>query len=60
MENFTKWAFGMAFFCIGLELSVKEIGKMGWPPVIVYVAATIFNTLLALVIAYLIFGVMGL
>lgn len=60
MENFTKWAFGMAFFCIGLELSVKEIGKMGWPPVIVYVAATVFNTLLALVIAYLIFGVMGL
>ena len=55
-----KWAFAMAFFSIGLELSVKEIGKMGWPPIIVYLAATVFNTLLALGIAYLIFGVLGL
>lgn len=58
-KSFYKWAFGMAFFCIGLELSLKDIGKMGWPPVIVYTAATIFNTLLALLVAYIIFGVLG-
>ena len=60
LGNWTKWAFGMAFFCIGLELSFKEIGKMGWPPVIVYAAATVFNTLLALGVSYVIFGVLGL
>jgi uncharacterized membrane protein YadS len=59
MKVWTKWAFAMAFFCIGLELSTKEIGKMGWPPVIVYLAATVFNTLLALGVASVIFGVLG-
>lgn len=60
LGNWTKWAFGMAFFCIGLELSFKEIGKMGWPPVIVYIIATVFNTVLALIVSYIIFGVLGL
>ncbi len=60
LKSWYKWAFGMAFFCIGLELSFAEIGKMGWPPVIVYAAATIFNTLLAMGVAYIIFGVLGL
>jgi uncharacterized membrane protein YadS len=60
MKSWYKWAFGFAFFCIGLELSFKDIGKMGWPPVIVYIAATVFNTLLALIVAYIIFGLLGL
>jgi uncharacterized membrane protein YadS len=60
MKIWYKWAFAMAFFCIGLELSFKEIGKMGWPPVIVYLAATIFNTLLALLVSFIIFGVLAL
>lgn len=55
----TNWTFAMAFFSIGLELSVKEIGKMGWRPVIVYTSATVFNTLLALGVAWVIFGKMG-
>jgi len=60
MKDWSKWAFAMAFFSIGLELSFKDLGKMGWSPVIVFLTATVFNTLLALGIAYLIFGVMGL
>jgi uncharacterized integral membrane protein (TIGR00698 family) len=60
LKSWYKWAFGMAFFCIGLELSFKEMGKMGWPPIVVYVAATVFNTLLALGVSYIIFGVLGL
>jgi uncharacterized membrane protein YadS len=60
LKLYSKWFFALAFFCIGLELSTKEIGKMGWPPVIVYIAATVFNTLLALLIAFIIFGVLGL
>ena len=55
-----KWFFAAAFFSIGLELSVKELGQMGWQPIVVYLAATVFNTLLALGVAWVIFGVMGL
>jgi uncharacterized membrane protein YadS len=52
------WAFALAFVCMGLELSVKEIRKMGWPPIIVYLVVTVFNTLLALLIAWIIFGLL--
>jgi uncharacterized membrane protein YadS len=50
------WAFCLAFVCMGLELSVGEFKKMGWSPVIVYLVVTIFNTLLALLVSYVIFG----
>ncbi|MEJ5197339.1 MAG: putative sulfate exporter family transporter [Anaerolineae bacterium] len=50
------WAFCLAFVCMGLELSVSQIKKMGWNPIIVYLIVTVFNTILALIVAYLIFG----
>lgn len=50
------WAFCLAFVAMGLELSVGEFKKMGWSPVIVYLIVTIFNTLLALGVSWLIFG----
>ena len=50
------WAFCLAFVSMGLELSVGEFKKMGWSPVIVYLIVTVFNTLLALLVAWLIFG----
>lgn len=50
------WAFCLAFVCMGLELSVGEFKKMGWSPVIVYLIVTVFNTLLALLVSWLIFG----
>lgn len=50
------WFFALAFVCMGLELSVGEFRKMGWSPVIVYLIVTIFNTLLALGVSWLIFG----
>ncbi|MEW5827264.1 MAG: putative sulfate exporter family transporter [Chloroflexota bacterium] len=50
------WAFCLAFVCMGLELEVSGFKKMGWSPVIVYLIVTIFNTLLALAISWLIFG----
>jgi uncharacterized membrane protein YadS len=55
-QNIKAWFFCAAFTCMGLELSVAEFKKMGWNPVIVYIIVTIFNTVLALGIAYLIFG----
>jgi uncharacterized membrane protein YadS len=50
------WAFCLAFVCMGLELEVAGFKKMGWSPVIVYLIVTVFNTLLALGISWLIFG----
>jgi uncharacterized membrane protein YadS len=50
------WAFCLAFVCMGLELSLSGFKKMGWSPVIVYLIVTIFNTLLALAVSWLIFG----
>jgi uncharacterized integral membrane protein (TIGR00698 family) len=55
-----KWVFALAFFCIGLELSFKDLNRLGWSPVIVFMAATTFNTVLALGVSYLIFGWLGL
>ncbi len=50
------WAFCLAFVCMGLDLSIKDFRRMGWSPVAVYLIVTVFNTLLALGVAYLIFG----
>ena len=58
-KTLSKWAFAMAFFSIGLELSLRELGKMGWRPLVAYLSATVFNTVLALGVAWIIFGVLG-
>jgi uncharacterized membrane protein YadS len=50
------WSFCLAFVCMGLELELAGIKKMGWSPVIVYLIVTVFNTLLALGVSWLIFG----
>lgn len=50
------WFFCFAFVCMGLELSVSELKKMGWSPVIVFLIVTVFNTVLALIVAWTIFG----
>ena len=42
-----NWFFCAAFVCMGLELSLGDLKKMGWAPVIVYIIVTIFNTVLA-------------
>lgn len=57
-EALKNWAFTLAFVCMGLELSVAELRRMGWAPVAVFLIVTVFNTALALVVAWLIFGVL--
>ena len=59
LKALSKWAFAMAFFSIGLELSIRELGKMGWRPLVVYGAATVFNTIVALGVAWIVFGMLG-
>jgi len=50
------WMFCLAFVSMGLDLSVKDICQMGWSPAIVYLIVTVFNTVLALEVAWAIFG----
>ncbi len=50
-----NWAFTLAFVSMGLEFAFGEIKRMGWKPVAVFLLATLFNTLLALAAAWLIF-----
>lgn len=50
------WAFCLAFVCMGLEVSLADFKKMGWSPVVVFLLVTVFNTLLALALAWIIFG----
>lgn len=54
-----NWAFTLAFISIGLELSFGELRRMGVRPLLVYLIATVFNTLLALGVAGVIFGDMA-
>ncbi len=56
IEAVKNWAFTLAFVCMGLELSVSEFKRMGWKPVAVFLLVTLFNTLLALGVAWVIFG----
>jgi len=56
IDALKNWFFTLAFVCMGLELSLADFRLMGWKPVVVFLIVTIFNTLLALGVAYLIFG----
>jgi uncharacterized integral membrane protein (TIGR00698 family) len=56
IKQFRDWALMLAFIGIGWDLAVGEFKKMGIRPVLVYLAATIFNTLLAFGVARAFFG----
>ncbi len=51
-----QWALTLAFISIGWEISFGEIRSAGWRPLGVYLGATVFNTLLALGVAWVLFG----
>lgn len=55
IEALKNWAFTLAFVCMGLELSISDFKQMGWKPVAVFLIVTVFNTLLALGAAWIIF-----
>jgi uncharacterized integral membrane protein (TIGR00698 family) len=57
IEALKNWSFTLAFVCMGLELSVSELKRMGWAPVAVFLITTVFNTVLALGVSWLIFGI---
>lgn len=51
-----NWAFTLAFIGIGWNLAFGELRKIGLRPLLVYLAATVFNTLLALGVSWTLFG----
>ncbi len=51
-----NWAFTLAFIGIGWNLAVGELRKIGLRPLLVYLAATVFNTLMALGISWVLFA----
>jgi uncharacterized integral membrane protein (TIGR00698 family) len=51
-----QWALTLAFISIGWEISFGEIRAAGWRPIGVYLGATIFNTVLALGVSWVLFG----
>ena len=56
LEALKNWAFILAFVAMGLEFAFGEIKSMGWKPLAVFLIATIFNTLLALGVSWVIFS----
>lgn len=56
IKNLQQWSFNLAFVSIGLELSFTEFKQLGGKPTKVFLIATVFNTLLALTVAWLLFG----
>lgn len=59
LNNLRNWAFTFAFIGIGLDLSFTELRKAGSKPIIVYLIATVFNTVLAFGVSWLFFGMGG-
>jgi len=56
LEALKNWAFTLAFVAMGLEFAFGEIKSMGWRPLAVFLIATVFNTLLALGVSWVIFS----
>ena len=56
LDALKSWAFTLAFVCMGLEFAFGEIKSMGWKPVAVFLIATLFNTVLALGVSWVIFS----
>lgn len=59
LDRASQWAFALAFVSIGVEFAPGALREMGWRPVAVYLGATVFNTVLALLAALVIFGALG-
>jgi len=56
LRHLREWFFMAAFLSIGFGLSFRGLREAGWRPIGVYALATVFNTVVALGAAWLIFG----
>jgi len=56
ITNLRNWFLTFAFVSIGLEFAFAELGRFGAKPLLVYLLATVFNTVVALGVAWVLFG----
>ncbi len=56
LTNLRNWFLTLAFVSIGLQFTWSGIRQLGAKPIVAYGVATVFNTLLALVLALVLFG----
>jgi len=56
LRHLREWFFMAAFLSIGYGLSLRGLREAGWRPIAVYGLATVFNTVVALGAARVIFG----
>ncbi|MBI2907299.1 MAG: putative sulfate exporter family transporter [Chloroflexi bacterium] len=56
VTNLRNWFLTLAFVSIGLEFAFGEVRRMGGSPIAVYFIATVFNTIVALGVAWVLFG----
>ncbi|GAA2087811.1 YeiH family protein [Brevibacterium salitolerans] len=55
-KELQTWALTLAFVSIGLEFRVSAVREAGWRPVAVFGTATVFNLLVGLALASLLFA----
>ncbi len=54
-----QWFFAFAFVSIGLDTNFKELLKLGGgKPAIAFITAQVFNIIVTLVLAYILFGIL--
>lgn len=56
ITNLRNWFLTLAFVSIGLEFAFSELRRMGGRPILVYLIGTVFNTVLALGVSWILFG----
>jgi uncharacterized membrane protein YadS len=56
LRHLREWFFIAAFLSIGYGLSFHGLRNAGWRPIGVYALATVFNTIVALAVASVLFG----
>jgi uncharacterized membrane protein YadS len=51
-----NWFFTFAFVCIGLDVALSDYRKIGGRPAVAFLGAQLFNIVVTLVIAWILFG----
>jgi len=59
ITNLRVWFFTLAFVSIGLSFQVEGFQQAGWRPVVAFGLGVVFNALIALLVAWVIFGLLG-
>jgi uncharacterized integral membrane protein (TIGR00698 family) len=59
LTNLRTWFFTLAFVTIGLSFKVEGFRQAGWRPVVAFALGAVANALIALLVAWIIFGLLG-